>query len=228
MWVEKLESASTCVHVLNATAAQMWYRGLVCMASCTLVAATTQLVWRIRAVLCFVVHPYISYLIVQLEAMAKTAILITPCGGTGTVLTFLPPGATAIIFNYWHDIREVSVQMESIYYWYASMLAGVNEVKTFFWGIKFLVSNQVHGALCCSNACPCKVQANKHDHLAMLPWWSCLISYHWCIGILSTSTLSTFQCCLKTTDTLQIARNVRQVLITHTSKNWWVSSNNFS
>lgn len=66
-----------------------------------------------------------SNLVVQLEAMAKTAILITPCGGTGTVLTFLPPGATAIIFNYWHDIKEVSVQMESIYYWYAAMLSSI-------------------------------------------------------------------------------------------------------
>lgn len=38
----------------------------------------------------------------QLEAMSRTDILITPCGGVGTVLTFLPPGATAIVMNYWH------------------------------------------------------------------------------------------------------------------------------
>ena len=55
--------------------------------------------------------------LLQLETMARTSILITPCGGTGTVLTFLPPGSTAIVFNYWQDLRNVSIQMESIYYW---------------------------------------------------------------------------------------------------------------
>ena len=53
----------------------------------------------------------------QLEVMSKTSILITPCGGTGTVLTFLQPGATAIVMNYWHDFKGISVQMEAIYYW---------------------------------------------------------------------------------------------------------------
>lgn len=53
----------------------------------------------------------------QLQAMAKTDILITPCGGTGTVLLFLPPGATAIVMNYWDNVSIKSVQMEAIYYW---------------------------------------------------------------------------------------------------------------
>ena len=53
----------------------------------------------------------------QLEAMSRTDILITPCGGVGTVLTFLPPGATAIVMNYWHTTLQTSVQMERNYYW---------------------------------------------------------------------------------------------------------------
>ena len=54
---------------------------------------------------------------VQLRAMSETSVLITPCGGTGTVLTFLPPGATAIVMNYWVPAHNASVQMESLYYW---------------------------------------------------------------------------------------------------------------
>ena len=53
----------------------------------------------------------------QLEEMSKTSVLITPCGGTGTVLTFLQPGATAIVMNFWHTERNMSEQMENIYYW---------------------------------------------------------------------------------------------------------------
>lgn len=53
----------------------------------------------------------------QLEAMSRTDILITPCGGVGTVLTFLPVGATAIVMNYWHTTLQTSVQMERNYYW---------------------------------------------------------------------------------------------------------------
>ena len=49
--------------------------------------------------------------------MSRTDILITPCGGVGTVLTFLPPGATAIVMNYWHTTLQASVQMERNYYW---------------------------------------------------------------------------------------------------------------
>lgn len=55
--------------------------------------------------------------VLQLEAMSRTDILITPCGGVGTVLTFLPPGATAIVMNYWHTSLQTSVQMERNYYW---------------------------------------------------------------------------------------------------------------
>ena len=46
--------------------------------------------------------------------------LITPCGGTGTVLTFLQPGATAIIMNYYLPSANSSTQMESLYYWCAT------------------------------------------------------------------------------------------------------------
>ena len=55
--------------------------------------------------------------LLQLETMSMTDILITPCGGIGTVLMFLRPGATAIVMNYWNNVAEKSVQMESIYYW---------------------------------------------------------------------------------------------------------------
>ena len=56
-------------------------------------------------------------ILLQLETMSRTDILITPCGGVGTVLMFLRPGATAIAMNYWNNVAEKSVQMESIYYW---------------------------------------------------------------------------------------------------------------
>lgn len=54
---------------------------------------------------------------VQLRAMSETSVLITPCGGTGTVLMFLQPGATAIVMNYWLPSINASMQMESLYYW---------------------------------------------------------------------------------------------------------------
>ena len=50
----------------------------------------------------------------QLRAMSRTSVLITPCGGTGTVLTFLQPGATAIVMNYWLPHANTSTQMEAL------------------------------------------------------------------------------------------------------------------
>ena len=53
----------------------------------------------------------------QARAMSDTDILITPCGGTGTVLTFLEPGSSAIVMNYYVPAKNSSVQMEALYYW---------------------------------------------------------------------------------------------------------------
>ena len=60
--------------------------------------------------------------VLQLRAMSETSVLITPCGGTGTVLTFLQPGATAIVMNYWLPSISASMQMESLYYWHAPLV----------------------------------------------------------------------------------------------------------
>ena len=49
--------------------------------------------------------------------MSRTDILITPAGGTSAVLVFLPPGATAIVMNYWDSVAEKSVQMDAPNYW---------------------------------------------------------------------------------------------------------------
>lgn len=49
--------------------------------------------------------------------MSRTDILITPAGGTSTVLLFLPPGATAIVMNYWDDVAGKSVQLDAQNYW---------------------------------------------------------------------------------------------------------------
>lgn len=49
--------------------------------------------------------------------MSKTDILITPAGGTSSVLLFLQPGATAIVMNYWDDATEKSVQIDVQNYW---------------------------------------------------------------------------------------------------------------
>ena len=46
--------------------------------------------------------------------MSRTSILITPCGGIGTTLTFLRPNAKAIVMNYWLPQANTSVQMESM------------------------------------------------------------------------------------------------------------------
>jgi hypothetical protein len=48
---------------------------------------------------------------VQLEIMASTTILITPCGGLGTVSVFLPPGGTAIVMNYFNTAKNTSTQV---------------------------------------------------------------------------------------------------------------------
>lgn len=52
----------------------------------------------------------------QVRLMSETSILVTPCGGLATVLTFLRPGATAIAMNYWSTLRNRSAQLEDIYY----------------------------------------------------------------------------------------------------------------
>jgi hypothetical protein len=52
----------------------------------------------------------------QVKLMSDTSILVTPCGGLATVLTFLRPGATAIAMNYWHTLQQRSLQLEDNYY----------------------------------------------------------------------------------------------------------------
>ncbi|EFN58307.1 hypothetical protein CHLNCDRAFT_142310 [Chlorella variabilis] len=52
----------------------------------------------------------------HVQLMADTSILITPCGGLATVLTFLPPQSTAIVLNYWNTLLNRSLQMEDNYY----------------------------------------------------------------------------------------------------------------
>lgn len=52
----------------------------------------------------------------QVQLMSGTSILVTPCGGLATVLTFLRPGATAIAMNYWHSVQQRSLQLEDNYY----------------------------------------------------------------------------------------------------------------
>ena len=87
--------------------------------------------------------------------MAKTSVLITPCGGTGTVLTFLQPGSTAIVFNYWQDLKNISVQMESIYYWYDPCLTAPATVSS---AMSFACMLDMH-ALCVD---PASVYSNLH------------------------------------------------------------------
>ncbi|BDA50234.1 hypothetical protein COCOBI_15-3630 [Coccomyxa sp. Obi] len=52
----------------------------------------------------------------QLNMMASTTVLITPFGGLGTVSVFMPPGATAIVINYYNTAKNTSTQMEEPYY----------------------------------------------------------------------------------------------------------------
>lgn len=52
----------------------------------------------------------------QAELMSESSILISPCGGIATSLVFLRPGSTAILFNYFHTLRNRSVQMEDVFY----------------------------------------------------------------------------------------------------------------
>ena len=56
---------------------------------------------------------------VQLMLMSATSVLITPSGGLGTVLMFLQPGASAIVFNFYQDHSKHTEQQENIYYWCA-------------------------------------------------------------------------------------------------------------
>ncbi|KAI7839288.1 hypothetical protein COHA_006986 [Chlorella ohadii] len=52
----------------------------------------------------------------QVKLMSDTSILVTPCGGLATVLTFLRPGAAAIAMNFWHSVQQRSLQLEDNYY----------------------------------------------------------------------------------------------------------------
>ena len=99
----------------------------------------------------------------QLEIMSGTSVLITPCGGTGTVLTFLQPGATAIIMNYWQSVRKTRVQMEAIYYWNLEYLD--LQVGSSGWRARLLPRLHVGARMCeCVPACVlCGQPTRLHD-----------------------------------------------------------------
>ena len=52
----------------------------------------------------------------QVKLMSESSVLVTPCGGLATVLTFMRPGASAVAMNYWHTLQGRSLQLEDPYY----------------------------------------------------------------------------------------------------------------
>lgn len=109
-------------------------RPLVCSASAPIAGVGKQTVEHAahRAPVSCLVHPTTSP---QVKLMSDTSVLVTPCGGLATVLTFLQPGATAIAMNYWSTLVERSLQLEDIYYRCgAGWVHG--EVRSDAWGVE--------------------------------------------------------------------------------------------
>ena len=61
--------------------------------------------------------------------MSATSVLITPSGGLGTVLMFLQPGASAIVFNFYQDYAKHTEQQENIYYWCVTHPAALVQLR---------------------------------------------------------------------------------------------------
>ena len=106
----------------------------------------------------------------QLRAMSRTTVLITPCGGTGTVLTFLQPGATAIIMNYYIPAQNTSIQMEALYYWNLECAALVQSSAQM--SIAAMASQHLHmpaqyNMLCC--AMPSRTTLSQHAQQVVWP-----------------------------------------------------------
>ena len=53
----------------------------------------------------------------QLEALARTSVLVTPCGSLGALAVLLPPGATAVVMNYYQATTGANVQLDDAAFW---------------------------------------------------------------------------------------------------------------
>ena len=54
---------------------------------------------------------------VQAEALAHTTVLVTPCGSLAALAYLLPPGATAVVMNFYQSATGANVQLDDAAFW---------------------------------------------------------------------------------------------------------------
>lgn len=54
---------------------------------------------------------------VQAEALAHTTVLVTPCGSLAALAYLLPPGATAVVMNFYQASSGANVQLDEAAFW---------------------------------------------------------------------------------------------------------------
>ena len=53
----------------------------------------------------------------QAEALAHTTVLVTPCGSLAALAFLLPPGATAVVMNFYQATTGANVQLDDAAFW---------------------------------------------------------------------------------------------------------------
>lgn len=53
----------------------------------------------------------------QAEALSHTSVLVTPCGSLAALAYLLPPGATAVVMNFYHAETGANVQLDDAAFW---------------------------------------------------------------------------------------------------------------
>ena len=53
----------------------------------------------------------------QAEALTHTTVLVTPCGSLAALAYLLPPGATAVVMNFYQSATGANVQLDDAAFW---------------------------------------------------------------------------------------------------------------
>jgi hypothetical protein len=56
-------------------------------------------------------------MLIQVEALVRTTVLVTPCGSLAALAYLLPPGATAVVMNFYHAETGANVQLDDAAFW---------------------------------------------------------------------------------------------------------------
>ena len=53
----------------------------------------------------------------QAQTLARTSVLVTPCGSLAALAYLLPPGSTAVVMNFYQAATGANVQLDDAAFW---------------------------------------------------------------------------------------------------------------